>query len=192
MLSILKALIIGLVGTGLGLAATFFSVERGMGFGAVRAGPWIGWPKSGTRDADPYVRAVLSRTGETPVGITEGLSFVARNDSAGALLDPRCDYAINGAMAPARYWTLTILTPEGRLIPTTSRRYGFTSSEILRSGDGAFNIDVSANARPGNWLQVNDTQPFVLMLRLYDTSASASAFTLDAQVMPTIRKGACA
>ena len=47
MIQFLKILIVTLVGIGLGLAMTFFAVERGMGFGAVKAGPWTGWPRSG-------------------------------------------------------------------------------------------------------------------------------------------------
>ena len=71
MLHILKMIIIAAAGVALGLAATFFSVERsqnlgqgaGLWFGAVKAGPWTGWPKTGTRDADPYARALFARTG---------------------------------------------------------------------------------------------------------------------------------
>ena len=110
MLHILKLIVIATAGVALGLAATFVSVERsqnlgqgaGLWFGAVKAGPWTGWPKTGTRDADPYARAFFARTGETPLGITEGLSFIARQDSRGAWLEPRCDYLVSGAVPPAR------------------------------------------------------------------------------------------
>ena len=191
MISFLKTLIATLVGLGLGLAMTFFAVERGMGFGAVQAGPWTGWPKTGTRDADPYARAVLARTGETPVGITEGLNFLARTDSGGALLDPRCTYTVGSSSPPARYWTLTALGPQGRSFDQARLREGFTSAEILRQSDGGFEITISATARPGNWLQIPADQPFLLMLRLYDTSLSASANSIDAQIMPKVTRGRC-
>ena len=167
MIQFLKILIVTLVGIGLGLAMTFFAVERGMGFGAVKAGPWTGWPKTGTRDADPYARAVLSRTGEMPVGITEGLSFIARTDSSGALFDPRCSYELGGAIPPARYWTLTAVSPAGYVLDTSNRRVGFTSSEIVRQTDGGFAIAVSATARPGNWLQVPADRRMLVLARIH-------------------------
>ena len=192
-------IVIAAAGVALGLVATFLSVERGhdMGlgaglwFGAVKAGPWTGWPRTGTRDADPYARARFARNGETPIGITEGLSFVARQDSKGDSLEPRCDYAVSGAVPAARYWTLSALSPDGHVLAANSNRYGFTSSELLRKMEGDFEIRIAASARPGNWLQVVDGQPFLLMLRLYDTSLSANAYSVTERAMPSIVREAC-
>lgn len=199
MLHILKMIVIAAAGVALGLAATFVAVERsqnlgqgaGLWFGAVKAGPWTGWPRTGARDADPYARAFFARTGETPLGITEGLSFIARQDSRGAWLDSRCDYLVSGAVPPARYWTLSALDQDGHILPVSSERYGFTSSELLRKLDGGFEIRLATSARPGNWLQVVSGQPFLLMLRLYDTSLSANAFSVVERVMPSITREAC-
>ena len=199
MLHILKMIVIAAAGVALGLAATFVSVERsqnlgqgaGLWFGAVKAGPWTGWPRTGARDADPYARAFFARTGETPLGITEGLSFIARQDSRGAWLEPRCDYLVSGAVPPARYWTLSALDPDGHIPPGGGERHGFTSSELLRKLDGGFEIRIAASARPGNWLPVVSGQPFILMLRLYDTSLSANAFSVVERVMPSITREAC-
>ena len=179
------------LGVALGLAFTFVSVERGLGFGAVTAGPWTAWPRTGARDADPYARAVLSRSGETPLGTAEGLSFIARTDSAGALLDPRCDYTIGGATPAARWWTLTAMTPEGRLIDNRARVNGFTSSEVARDAEGGFEIIASSAARPGNWLPLSRSSPFIFVLRLYDTTMSATASALDGSSMPAISRRRC-
>ena len=192
MVNFLKTLVAVTAGIALGLAMTFFAVERGLGFGAVRAGPWTGWPKTGSRDADPYARAVLARTGETPLGIAEGLSFVARTDSSGGLLDPRCEYSVRGPVPPARWWTLTVMSPDGRLIDNPTRVYGFTSAEIVRFASGDFEIVAARAARPGNWLPLTENQPFVLTLRLYDTTMSAAASALDAGSMPSIERRRCA
>ena len=180
------------LGVALGLALTFVAVERGLGFGAVNAGPWTGWPRTGSRDADPYARAVLSRTGETPLGTAEGLSFVARADSAGALLDPRCDYVVGGATPAARWWTISVMTPEGRLVPNAARVTGFTSAEIVRDAEGAFEIIASSAARPGNWLPLEPSSPFIFVLRLYDTTLSATSSALDGNSMPSITRRRCA
>ena len=199
MLHTLKMIIIAAAGVALGLLATFASVERsqdlglgaGLWFGAVKAGPWTGWPRSGTRDADPYARALFARNGETPLGVTEGLSFIARQDSRGDGLESRCDYSVSGAVPPARYWSISVLSPDGHVLPASSARHGFTSSELLRKMDGDFEIRIAASARPGNWLQVISGQPFILMLRLYDTSLSANAFSVTQGAMPSIVRGPC-
>ena len=199
MLHLFKMLLTAGTGLWLGLYATYYAVERdadhgfgtGLVFGAVRAGPWHGWPKTGTRDADPYARALFARNGETPIGITEGLSFIAREDSRGAVLTPACDYVVARTVPAARYWTLSAMGVDGKLFPTTSQRHGFTSSELLRAADGGFEIRISTQARPGNWLQVNEGQPFVLMLRLYDTALSANAGSVTASAMPSILKEGC-
>jgi hypothetical protein len=199
LLHLLKILLTAVAGLWLGLEATYYAVERGADqgfgtgliFGAVHAGPWSGWPKTGTREADPYARALFARTSETPLGVTEGLSFIAREDSSGAALTSACDYVVAKAIPAARFWTLSAMGPDGKLFPTTSQRHGFTSSELLRSADGGFEIRVSALARPGNWLEVNESQPFVLMLRLYDTALSANAFAVTASAMPSIVRERC-
>ena len=199
MLHIFKLIVAALIGLGLGLGATYYAVERGRDgdfgagpiFGAVKAGPWTGWPRTGTRDTDPYSRALFARNGEAPLGLTEGLSFLARTDADARPLDPACDYTVKGAIPAARFWTLSALSPQGHRLPTLSERHGFTSSEILRDAKGGFEIKVSASARPGNWLEVASGQPFLLMLRLYDSALSASPYSVTARVMPAIVKEGC-
>lgn len=191
MLNLVKFLVVGLIGTALGLAITYESLQHMLVFETVRAGPWTGAPKSGTLDINPYALATLAHSGELPLGIAEGLSFTARTDSSGAVLQPDCDYDVSGSVPPTRYWTLTLLTPRGFLIDNPAKRFGFTSAEIVRSGDGSFDIIVARQARPGNWLPLGDAQPFVLMLRLYDTLLDFGTARLDAAAMPKIVKGRC-
>ena len=100
-----KLIITALIGLGLGLGATYHAVERGQAgliFGGAKAGPWTSWPKTGTREADPYARALFARNGETPLGLTEGLSFIARVDSDARPLKPACGYIVKGAVPAAR------------------------------------------------------------------------------------------
>ena len=189
---LVKCLVVVALGVALGLTATYFAVDRGVEFDAVRAGPWIGWPNTGSRDADPYTRAARARNGDTPLGVTEGLAFFARVDSDGRDLDPRCDYKVGGATPPARFWTLTAMTPRGEPIETLTEKHGFTSSEVARDARGDFTIAVSREARPGNWLPIAPHLPFVLMLRLYDTAVSSTFGTLDGRQMPEVKREGCA
>jgi hypothetical protein len=187
----LKYLVALCLGGLLGVAVTFLTVDRGIGLGAIRAGAWTGWPLNGLAEIDPYGRARLAHSRELPLGAAEGLSFIAKGDDSGAPFDPACDYLVKGVGPRARFWTLTLLSPEGFPFANRAQRYGFTSSEILRAADGAFEIIVSAEARPGNWLPIGGQEPFVLALRLYDTELDAGATALDTRDLPTVLKGSC-
>jgi hypothetical protein len=189
--NLIKSLICLALGAWLGLTWTYFSVAEGLGFGAVQAGPWTAWPKSGSSEADPYARAVVSRTGEVPLGQAEGISFLASQDDRGEALNGRCSYVISGSVPPARYWTLTVLSPSGRLVDNIAKRYGVTSAEIYRRFDGQFEIFVSRAVHAGNWLPSGAVDRFVLMFRLYDTSISAAAAGLEKTSMPQIARERC-
>ena len=188
---LIKSLAVLCVGTLVGLAITFLTLESGTGFGAVRAGPWIGWPQEGLATLDPYSRARLARTHELPLGASEGLSFVAAGDDSEARFDPTCDYIVTGNVPRARYWTLTLLSPDGFPIANAAERYGFTSTEILRAADGTFQIVLSRQARAGNWLPIGNTDAFVLVLRLYDTELHAGTDVIEAKDLPRILEGPC-
>lgn len=186
-----RILAVCVAGILLGLLLTFLAIERGTGIGTVEAGPWTYRPSIGTTEIDPYTRAMLARSGELPLGAAEGLSITARGDSAGATFDPGCDYVVAGAVPRARYWTLSVHSPEGDLVANAAGRYGFTSAEILRSADGGFEIIVAPRARPGNWLPNGNATRFVLVLRLYDTELDTRSAPLDGTALPRITKLRC-
>ncbi len=174
-----------------GLGGTWFAIDSGAGFGAVRIGPWVAYPRNGSVDADPYSRAVVARSGIMPLGLGEGLAFTARRDGAGNPLIGGCEYRIAGFVPPTRYWTLSAETPAGALIANPASRHGFTSGEIVRGPDGSFVITVAPTARPGNWLPVPSKERFDLVLRLYDTPISGTSTVIDPARMPTITRVAC-
>jgi hypothetical protein len=174
----------------LGLGLTIRTLDAGLGFGALRRGPWVAWPKNGTAEIDPYSRARFARSGEVPLGSAEGLSFLARTDDAGQPLHGNCDYVLQGSSPPARFWTLTLLAPNGSLIENDAGRYGFTSAEILRSADGNFAIAIAPDAGSGNWLPTGRAETYVLLMRLYDTPLVA-ATSLHTGAMPRLMRGAC-
>jgi hypothetical protein len=190
-LAFLRGAIAAVIGIAVGLALTFSTLERGFGFGAVRAGPWTAWPRVGASDIDPYARAVLSRTGEIPLAAAQGIAFYARTDESGAALSGSCDYLISGAVPASRFWTLTLTDPNGRLNENSAHRYAFTSAEVLRRGDNSFAIAVAPAARPGNWLPSEARGRFVLVLKLYDAVASASPSGLAGATTPRITRGRC-
>jgi hypothetical protein len=169
-----------------GLGATWLALTRGAAFGAVTIGAWTSFPKSGTRDVDPYLRAAIARSGELPVGSGDGVAFVARTDDDGRSLDGRCEVRISGTTPQARFWTLTLYDPRGRLIGNAIDRQGFTSQEIVRNADGSFDIAVAPRTRAGNWLPTNGIESYVLVLRLYDSPVGVATRAAREAPMPSI------
>jgi hypothetical protein len=179
------------IAAAIGLATTWIALTRGTAYGGVTIGAWTAWPKNGTAGIDPYARAMVARTGELPVGSGDGVAFYARTDSAGESLDGRCDVLVSGITPQARFWTLTLYDPEGRLVANSVRRQGFTSQEIIRRADGSFDVIVGPRVRPGNWLPTGGVEKYQLVLRLYDTPIGMATRTGSEAPMPSIRKGAC-
>jgi hypothetical protein len=188
---ILGSLIALAVAAAIGLGATWLALTRGTAFGAVSIGSWTAWPKTGTADIDPYARAGIARSGQLPVGLGDGVAFVARNDDEGRPLDGRCEVVISGTTPAARFWTLTLYNPEGRLIAKLAERYGFTSQDITREADGRFTIRAAPRARPGNWLPTGGAERYLLMLRLYDTPVGAATRAGREAQMPVIAVRSC-
>ncbi|HEY8565900.1 MAG TPA: DUF1214 domain-containing protein [Beijerinckiaceae bacterium] len=180
------------VGAGLGLSSAYLLVRRDFPIGGVRAGPWVAWPRVGSREADPYARAIVARRGEVPLGVGEGLAFTAATDSAGQPLTATCEYRIGSVTPPARYWTLTLYDQTGRPALGDLGRAGFTSGEIMREADGRFAITLARDPAPGNWLRQPAAGPVRLVLRLYDTPVAAGSAALDAASLPAIERGVCA
>ena len=188
---ILGCLIAFAIAAVMGLGATWLTLTRGTAFGAVPIGAWTAWPKTGTQDVDPYARASIARSGELPVSSGDGVAFLARADDNGQPLDGRCDIVISGVTPQARFWTLTLYDPQGRLVANSLERYGFTSQEILRRADGSFEIAIAPRARPGNWLPTGGIESYMLVLRLYDTPVGVTTRAAREAPMPSILVRAC-
>jgi hypothetical protein len=175
----------------IGLGTTWLALTQGTAYGGVSIGAWTARPKVGTSGIDPYSHAMVARSGELPVGSGDGVAFHAHGDDAGHLLDGRCDVVIAGITPQARYWTMTLYDPEGRLVANSVQRQGFTSQEIIRRSDGTFEITVGPRARPGNWLPTGGVERYVLVLRLYDTPIGVATRTGRDAPMPSITARAC-
>lgn len=175
----------------IGLGATWLTLTRGVAFGALTIGTWTAWPKSGSLDIDPYARAIIARRGELPIGAGDGVAFFAHTDDAGEPFDGRCTFEISGMTPAARYWTLTLYDPQGRLVANTLNRHGFTSAEIVREAGGRFVITVGPRVRPGNWLPSGGIEQFVLVWRLYDTPIGVASLTTKEGPMPTVVRKGC-
>jgi len=176
----------------IGLGTTWLALNEGIAYGGVTLGAWTAWPKSGTPGIDPYSRAILARSGELPVGSGDGVTFLARADDNGRPLDGRCNVALSGITPQARFWTLTLYDPDGKLVANSVHRFGFTSQEVVRGANGAFEITIGPRARPGNWLPTGGVERYVLALRLYDTPVGLATRAGRDVSMPSISVRGCA
>ena len=175
----------------LGLGSAHWAVLADYPFGKVKAGAWQAAPRVGSREADPYARAVLARTAEIPLAIGEGLALTATQDSSGRTLDAGCAYRVGRATPQARYWTLTLYDADGRPVASELQRSGFTSAEVLRDQDGGFSVVIAREPKPGNWLQAPESGRLGLALRLYDTPVATGMANLDPRVFPSIERLEC-
>lgn len=175
----------------IGLGSTWLALSRGTAFGAISIGAWTAWPRTGTQDIDPYARASIARSGELPVGSGDGVAFLARTDDNGRELDGRCDVTLSGITPQARFWTITLYDPQGRLVANSIDRQGFTSQEIVRRADGSFEILIAPRPRAGNWLPTGGVESYILMLRLYDTPVGVATRAAREAPMPAVAVRSC-
>lgn len=188
LLTILAAILAGLVG---GTALTALVARDGIVFDRRTLAGWVIAPRIGSELIDPYSRARVLVAGELPLANGEGFSLTAERDLSGQALDGRCTYRLSGSMPAARFWTLTLTTPDGRPIITPLQRTGFTSGEIIRQGNGSFSIEIGPRPLAGNWLPTPQSGPFILTLRFYETPLSATATVLEPRMLPELRQEGC-
>ena len=188
----LAIFVCALLGILTGLGSLALVAARGIAFDAIESHGWRFTPRVGSPDIDPYRRARLFASGELPLAVGEGFSLLSLADHHGEALNSRCNYRLESPFPPARYWTLTIMHRDGRLISHPTGRTGFTSAEIIRGQDGRFSIEVSAEPKSGNWLPMPENSDISLQLRLYEPPLAATATRLDPASLPFIRRMECA
>lgn len=175
-----------------GILATLASQKYTSSFGAVEIGAWRAFPLAQTLEADPYTKSHRAYGGRLLYGTAEGLSFTARRDSNGEILNSACDYRMTGNMPSARFWTLFAGDANGRLTAKNDPRpIALNSRILLRSPEGGIDIVISRSAKPDNWLALQQTGNFTLVVSLLDTPIASSTGLIDVE-MPIIDKIGCA
>jgi hypothetical protein len=186
----LKILAVVIVGTALGLAATWFTVVRGTMGGMVGDGPWRTSLYAGSREGGPYLRASIAVHGLLALNRHETIYYTTYTDSDGAALDGACLYQIAGRDPPARWWSITAYGADDFLIPNAAGRYSVSMNSVARRADGTFTVTVSKAAAAANWIAVTDGA-FNLSLRLYNPPDAVAADPAHV-ALPAIHKVRCA
>lgn len=176
---------------GLGIGGTLLSMQYTSANGAIDIGPWRAFPDAQTLEADPYTKAHRANSGRLLYGTAEGVTFTAQTDSDGNALDGSCDYKITGNIPAARFWTLyTADKKQPKAIAQDQRPTALNSRILLRDPQSGLDISLSNDAKPFNWLALQQEGPFVLVLSLLDTPI-ANSTGLSAIEMPQITKIGC-
>lgn len=185
-------LLVALAGLASGLALTSFAIGPAGRYFARVVLPWEFSPRLGAPEIDPYSRARVFAEGELPLAAGEGYALRARSDGSGAPLLARCRYRLTNPFPAARYWTVTLTDPSGRVIPNAAERNGFTSAEIVRLNEAGFAIEIGPDPIAGNWLPTGRREgQFLLILRFYETPLSATATSLDPRALPRLTRENC-
>lgn len=153
----------------IGLGGTWYALSAKRGVETIEIGPWRATIEIAPGGTNPYVRAVLARTGEVPMLATEAIVFRANEDGRGRPLRGKCVYRLRSGWMDARGWTLTVTDPKGHLLPEGTSRHTVNSSEVLRDEAGRFEVVLAPVAHAGNWLSSEGTETVAVTLRLYDT-----------------------
>lgn len=186
----LKIAAVLVIGTVLGLAATWLLIFRGGGLrGAVRNGPWTTSLTVGSSGSDIYTRAVVAVHGLLALNRSETIYYAAHADSDGNNFDGRCTYLIAGRDPPARWWAITAYATDDYLIPNPAHRYSVSKNSVTRDPAGMFVATVSPKHFDRDWIPVTGA-PFLLTLRLYNPAPSVAADPAHV-ALPTIKKVSC-
>lgn len=187
----LMMLAILLIAAVTGLGSAYVALHGAPPVGGVQVGPWKSWPSMGSRQSDPYSRAIVTISGALPLGSGEGVIFVADRDDRGEPLEGRCVYRVSGDVPQARAWTLTLTDGRGEAIDSGLGETTAASTSVLRGPDGLPSLTLAHDPMPGNWLQTPAKGRFRLTLRLYDSPVSLSARAPETRTMPTIARLSC-
>ncbi|MFC5067776.1 DUF1214 domain-containing protein [Flaviflagellibacter deserti] len=188
---ILQLIVICALAAGAGLGLTWLAVRHPPSLETIVAGPWRAEATEGSPGVDAYTLAALAQRGEAPLAVADGLTFRAETDSDGNRLDGRCSYLVTGAMPTVRVWSISAYDERGNPLDNPAQRHGFTKGEAMKSESGDISIAVGASARGGDWIPTGSADRFMLILRVYDTTAGAIAGGRSTPELPAIRRTGC-
>ena len=191
MRSFLQLFFVLFCGLALGAWGAWYSIQHNHGFGALNIGVWTAWPSAGAADSDPYTRAKVAAEGEIPLGAAEGLAFHATEDEQGGPLRMECEYQIAGQTPLARLWTITAHSVGGDIVfRRNNTPASVVSRNISRLPDGSIDLHVGKTLSHANWLRLDGTGPYQMVLRLYDSQLTRASDVTNAS-MPKIRLVSC-
>jgi hypothetical protein len=157
---VLVALVIG-IGSAVWVITSFSPAK------AIKARVWSTNTLIGSVQANLYLRAYIARTGLFALSKSEALYYSAFTDEDGEPLRAECDYVIEGADLPARWWSITAYGKDHFLIPNPLNLYSYNMKNLRRDSQGRYKISLSQTPKDENWLPAAKEGTMSLVLRAY-------------------------
>lgn len=178
----------------IGVASAWLWLTRA-GITGVDAGAWRVNLLAGSANADAYTRARIALGAVLALDRSETLYYTTSKDDAGNPLRAECDYLLEGAPPPSRWWSITAYAADNFLFATTQHRYSVGSGHVTLDSRGRFSTALGPTAPTAadgrSWIPTIGNGGMRLTLRLYlpDPSLQRDPGGLAA---PTIRpRGPC-
>ena len=172
MKTLIKNIAIIILGIIIGALSAFQAISTGWSVEVRKNNAWRMHQNYASAELSIYARAYLERSGHLPLPQDQAIYFFTYKDSDGNDLTANCDYEINGDDFQVYWWSISLHDSDFIKFENPSRRYSFNMANLVRQNDGRYKISISAKAKTGNWLPVNDQAAqdgaaFMLSLRLY-------------------------
>jgi len=154
----------------------------------LRNGVWGYFPSMDLAASD-IQRAYIGRIGLLALKESEVLYFVASSDEDGNPLSSEIDYKLSGENFDARYWSYTLYGEDHFLIENDNNAFTFNleNIEYKDSTHNSYEIFISKNKQPTNWLPSNEEKKLSILLRLYNPAEHVYKNKETLQ-LPTIEK----
>lgn len=157
---------------------------------AIHNGPWRTSAGVGSADANLYERAAVAVAGLYGLAKEETIYYTAFTDSDGQELNGRCDYTLSGRPFPTRWWSLTMYGADYYLVENPANIYSRHAGNLEFEPDHSYMVQISAQAKPHNWLPTPANGEFSITLRLYNPEAAIHEHLGSVQ-LPSIQRENC-
>ncbi|WP_269620722.1 DUF1214 domain-containing protein [Zhongshania sp. BJYM1] len=159
------------LGVAIGIWSASLMLKHQLNSSSVHNGPWRTLLTAGSTDAGMYQRSGIAIGGLLALSKQETLYFTAFEDSSGNLLQEQCNYRVLGNDPDARWWSLTAYAADHYLPQNDDNALSIAKTTVERDDGGHFEIMVSADPQPKNWISSRAAGDYSLTLRLYNPSS---------------------
>ena len=164
-----------LVGILLGCGYAIYKIKNAASDPALilKNGVWRGFPDMNLAASD-IQRAYIGKIGLLALRESEVMYYVASQDSDGNPLSHQHDYKLTGNNLNARYWSYTLYDADHYLIPNETNTFSLNLDNVEYSDStrSKYEIFISPNKQPTNWLPSGKGENMSILLRLYNPDES--------------------
>lgn len=173
-----------------GLISGWWAITGGMG-GQNYSG-WYGSSVTGSRDADPWLRARVAVSGLLALNKSQAIYFTRKTDDAGERLREECHYRVTGGALPGQWWSVTVYAADNYLPLNDDDALSFDATEVKPDAAGQWSAVLSPVRPAGGeaWASTRKAGEFDITLRIYQPSSQAQG-DYRAIPMPRVTKLDC-